>query len=633
MATPKKIAEIKSKLEAIKKINDNPNLAVDDIYDKYLKDLPSTDQLFGKKLDDFLEKRRKKRDNNKDIFAQIIDIADSFLETHRNVEGSDKFMSKQRLKIHAIDSLRITLKSSKSIISTNVKNIFFAGDGICGTNKSISGITMDSVTILPKEIDFLNMLTISPDSNSGKIMYEPASPDLKRQKVNRELFNSFTGPSYQFDTINNKTLFTSTWDSTNQAFNISGLTQGLSVQVEDFFNDYYSSIEFPDINGIIKTAMLLTIQNDGTDPLQFNVGLNKLERLLKKLFTLCGTPQNPNKLVNQNATDLFNENDQELDYYFDFETVEGVDFETEDARLRNVLKFKDCNNFEIPANSAHIEDFVYLTDKKTINDVVNKTLSKAATDAFEKSDSSIPLANFHLSLFNNFILNLPKALMSCILSPKLILPIVIIYKLFVSVGNQVIQITDLMKRLSKLFYGIIKDLFWKFLREFWKLLKVDLSVFVSKLVAKIIKNKYKRYVAIINSIIKLLEKILQTNIDNCSDLFSAILNTITTAISATGGFNVPGVLLGFSDFLPGYSQDRAFLNIVERMESAGVPTGPLFGEANDLLSVIKSTIDGHIEENDTNGFVKVSNKEMIIPTPVGPVIIPPGILNSVGKLF
>jgi hypothetical protein len=34
---------------------------------------------------------------------------------------------------------------------------------------------------------------------------------------------------------------------------------------------------------------------------------------------------------------------------------------------------------------------------------------------------------------------------------------------------------------------------------------------------------------------------------------------------------------------------------------------------------------------DTHGFVKVANKEMIIPSPMGPIIIPPGLLNSSGK--
>ena len=69
------------------------------------------------------------------------------------------------------------------------------------------------------------------------------------------------------------------------------------------------------------------------------------------------------------------------------------------------------------------------------------------------------------------------------------------------------------------------------------------------------------------------------------------------------------------------------------MESAGISMGPIFGEDNNLPKIIKSIIDGNSEEIDMNSFLKVTNKEMIIPSPAGPIIIPPGLLTSVGKLI
>ena len=60
---------------------------------------------------------------------------------------------------------------------------------------------------------------------------------------------------------------------------------------------------------------------------------------------------------------------------------------------------------------------------------------------------------------------------------------------------------------------------------------------------------------------------------------------------------------------------------------------PLYGESNDLPIIIKSILDGQINEMDANSFIKVSNKLVTIPTPIGPIQIPPGILNSTGKLF
>jgi hypothetical protein len=625
--------KIKAKLEAIKKINDNPKKATDDLFDAYLKDLPSTDKLFGNKLDSFLEKRKRKKENKKDIFSELMDIAEGFLGSNNsNVAGSDKLFSKGKIKKYAIDSCRITLENAKPIILESVKKVFFEGEGICGANSDMS---IDTITIKPKEIDFLNMLTLDPSSSSGKIMYEPQGSSVGKQKVNRSLYDSFNSGPYQFDTNNNLTLFTSTWDSGSQQFNISGLTQGglNPVKVEDFFNDYYSNIELPDITGITKTAMLMTIQGDGGESVLFKDGMKNLNRLLQKLFALCNSETNRNSVANQNAVDLFDENDEVLEFYFDFNDVEGIDLDDEDAISRGVLKFRDCDNFEIPVNTDNIEDFVYLSStSNNINNVVDDTLRKAAKDAAEQSD--LPLINLNLSLLNTFILQLPKALIGSLLSPKIFLPIVIIYKLFKSALAQ-LDVKELMRKLSKLFGVIVKQLFWRFLREFWQFIKRDLIIFLRKLVAKILKNKYRRYVTIVKSLINFLSRLRTIpNFDNCSTLFEAITAAIEASLAGTKSFNLPGILLGLSDTVsPGYSQDRALLNITERLEKAGVPMGPLYGDSNKLVDVIKGIVDGHTEEMDTNGFVKVSNKKMTIPTPVGPIVIPPGILNSSGKII
>ena len=625
--------KLKSKIEAIKKINDDPQGTVDSLYDSYLSDLPSTDQLFGKKLDDFLEKRRKKKENNKDIFAELVDITEGFLGLNKKVAPNDKLFSKGRLKQHAISATKKTLESSKDVVLSSVKKVFFAADGICGTDTTIG---VDSIKLKPKEFDFLNILTVSPTSTVGQIVYEK-TPSKNKEQVNRELYSSFTDPNgYTFNSNNNNTLFQMVWSDSTQEFNVTGLTQGGGVgdpKVESFLNEYYSNIEFPDIDHIVKTSMLMTLQGDGSESTLFNQSLNDVNRLIKKLCAVCGTPTNRNNIQSQNAVDLFDENDEDIESYFNFDDVEGIDLDDEDARFRKVLKFTDCNNFEIPVNTSMLEDFVFLSSKKNLNELVNSTISRTATDAYLQSDSSIPEINFNLNLLNLFILNLPKALLMSVLSPKIFLPIIIIYKVLKSLANQTIDVLSTMKNLSKLFYGVVKEIFWKFITEFWKLVKVDLLAFVLKLVKKILKNKYKRYVVIITALIALLIKILQDGLDNCYDLFNVILSTIQGALSTKAILNVPGILLGLSDKLPGYSQDRAYLNISERLQKAGIDLSPIYGEGNDIPAMIKSIIDGNTEELDVNSFVSVSNKEIIIPTPIGPVIIPPGILNSSGKLM
>ena len=94
-------------------------------------------------------------------------------------------------------------------------------------------------------------------------------------------------------------------------------------------------------------------------------GFNDLNRLLAKLCAMCGNPKN-GKIPN--ATTEFNENDEDVQSYFDFDDVEGVDLDDEKDRLDKVLKFRDCNNFKIPINAtknkSHCIDFIFYFKKR-----------------------------------------------------------------------------------------------------------------------------------------------------------------------------------------------------------------------------------------------------------------------------
>jgi hypothetical protein len=632
--------KLQSKIEAVKKINDEPQLAINGISDKYLNNIPSIDNIVGKKADQLNSTVNKKIENTKDIFKDMIDIVSQFMGTDKNSKGVDgvpiNSATNSKIKQHAISAMNTTLNSAKEIVVKNLSEALFMSEGICGSE---SVFNVDKITLKPDEFDFLDSLTIDPDSNCGKIIYEPKLPYKNKEKVNREMYLSFGGTPYTFTSNNGKDLFTAPWSGGSQSFIISGLTQGVTgvTKVQNFISDYYSTMEFPDINHIIKTSMLLTIQGGqqfGSSK-KFDISLNKVMRLIKKLMAICGSPNNTDLLKNQNPVGMFNQSDEDTEYYFNFDDVEGIDLEDEDDRYRRVLRFRDCYNFEIPSDSNHIEDFIYLSKNKDPKLAVDDILKKVAMDVSQQSNSGLSVSIFLNNLLNDFILNLPKALIITIMSGKLFLPLVILYKIFkTGLTTTYLNIDDLIKKFYKAIVKTVKELFWLFIKEFWRLIKIDLLAFVSKLVQKIIKNKYKRYLTIITSLISILKKILDSEIDNCFSLFQTILNTLTTSLSMKTPMSVPSVLLLLSESLPGFSQDRAYMNIMERIESYGIPTGPLYGESNDIGKIVKSIIDGHTEEHDTNGFIKTTNSLPIISGNAGgPIVIPPGILNVVGKSF
>jgi hypothetical protein len=618
--------KIKAKISAFKRISDNPNSLIDNIYDCYKDQLESTNGIVKKNITDFKSKLKGGTQNKKDIFEEVIDIAESFLGTSKEdpVNPKIKPLVKSKILKYAKESSHITLRSSKQILIDEVQKNFFGGTGLCDPNKTL-GIT--SINLSPKTFDFVNMLKVDPNSISGKLMYEGTTIGVDGDiKFNKELYSTFDSLSaYDFKSKDGNTLFSLGWNASTQEYTISGLTA--ANQIGDFLNNYYNTIEYPDIEHIFKTAMSMTLGGDGTEPSSFTLGMKNLNRLTSKLFSICGSPANNDPLLN-NTSNLLNEDEYDVQNYFDFDDIEGIDLDDEDARSRQVLKFRDCGNFEVPFNSNYMEDFTYLLDKKNLDENVINTLNKAARNAYEQSDSSVSIDGFQLSLTSAYILKLPKAIVTCLLSPKMFFPIALTYNIIK--GSIPVYAKDLMKSLSNLFFNLIKSLFWKFIKEFWKFIKKELLDFVKKIAEKIQLNKLKKIKTIIQVLINFLTKLLETNIGSCTDIFNAVLNTLTASINKKINIPIPGLLLLLAEELPGFSTDRAYMGAIERLEAAGINTGPIYGTENKLPSLVKGIIDAYSSEEDDNSYIMGAIKPSIIPSGPGGALLTG---NIVAKKF
>ena len=188
MANPQR-ALIRAKLDAIKKLADEKPTYVDDVFDLVKDQMPDIDGSIKRKIDDFKDKRKAKQTQKKDIFGELIKTFEGFLGSNEtnSVNSNQKPVVKNKLKYYAKESSNITLRESKQIVMDSVKKSFFSGGGICGSN---SLMPSNNVDISPKEIDFLSMLKVAPDSNTGQIMYE-TSDNTGFIKMNKELYNTF----------------------------------------------------------------------------------------------------------------------------------------------------------------------------------------------------------------------------------------------------------------------------------------------------------------------------------------------------------------------------------------------------------------------------------------------------------
>jgi hypothetical protein len=625
--------EIKSKISAIQKLNDNPNSLSNDVYNNYKDDLSSTNGVVQKSVNDFTSKLKGGTQNKKDIFSEIIDTVSGVLGVNKEDPTNPKSKPLVQTKIlkYSRDSARTTIQSSKQIIIDEIKKSFFGGTGICAANMPLGATNID---ISPKAFDFVNLLKVSPDSITGKVMYEgTVDLGLGDIKFNRELYKNFDTTGYTFDTKDGNNLFTLQWNSGTQMYNVGNLNS--SIHVGDFVEKYYSTIEYPNVEDVLKNSMQMILQGDGSEPSSFKNGMNDLNRLTTKLCSICGTPHSKavSPLLNTAAAQL-TEDEVDTQSYFDFDDVEGIDMDDENARYRNVLKFVDCNNFEVPMNPNHMEDFAYLLDSKTIDENIDDTLKKAAIDAYDQSNGAITSDSFHSSLLNSYILKLPKAIISSVLSPKIFFPLALTYKAVKNppVSGSTSTAKGLMKELSNLFFNIVKSLFWRFIKEFWGYVKKDLLNFIKNIAEQILLNKVKRYKAIVLALMSILTRALQSNIASCAEIFNIVLQTITMALNKSVKIPIPGLLLVLSEELPGFSADRAYMNAIERLEAAGIDTGPIYGSTNTLPSVVKGIIDAYSGEVDENSYVKIALKPVVVASGPGGTLLTP-LVEGVGKLM
>jgi len=193
-----------------------------------------------------------------------------------------------------------------------------------------------------------------------------------------------------------------------------------------------------------------------------------------------------------------------------------------------------------------------------------------------------------------------------LITPKMFLPFVIIYKQFVLTGQQLsLDAKSIMLKLKNIFTCLIHQLFWKFIREFWKKVKADLKNFLIKIVQKILKDKLKRYYLVIQALIKLLRKVIEDGINNCADLIQLIGDAINVALTASGNLPIPNILLLIADQLPGFSAVKATMDITKKMEAMGIPTGDVNGETNFHILSHAAATEGFADNLAVTPFISI----------------------------
>ena len=519
----------------------------------------------------------------------------------------------------------------------------------------------DGIYIPVESIDFFSNLKNSPDTPFGKMFYEKPIPSadptfnkqmyqiMETQNLNKS-YSQINGKNYLGKSGQN--LFDFQYTKQN-SFGVTGdyfrmllLNRENDVNnVGEFLSDYYSTIKLIDP---VDVAMQLTNIVSGAININSQIGIGEVTNqsqfmlIAQRVLGLCFDSRQE---IDVSGTAKIAELDGVDDSFFEFTEVDLRNIDIEISNVQNgVMEFVDCDNVKLPVDSeslvSQIIDFRDNVDTQTTEQQVNSINNILNSIAQNPQWAPLLPSNFNagVAIDKNIIKKIPLAIAAGILSPKVLLPLYTLlsvvqsgatytYNQQVTTTNEVIQSgnsnttqgsnivadgKDFLKKYKKFSIDTISLINNEFLKVLFDELKRDILLLVAAVLKDVNKSQRLKRYAIILKLIQLALIIAQLVNDyrKCKSLMSNILLLLDT-INGLGPKqlisrdNIPAPLLYLSQFLPGYSPERATINTIELLQGLGIPTGTLpDGSPNLMLLYNLMSNKGVDTENAENGKIQ-----------------------------
>jgi hypothetical protein len=389
-------------------------------------------------------------------------------------------------------------------------------------------------------------------------------------------------------------------------------------KVSEFLKDYFSTIKLFD-----ETNFFANLMNQLTGAISIkkgdgNADLEDLQKILLIIQRILGLCFDNTKEIDVSGIAKLSENDNVDESFFEFTDIDlrVIDSRVSDIKL-GVVEFEECDNVKLPVDTESIvtalNNLVFVDGKNNSNSIDD---ASNLTDVLTKNPDWFPIQiNIDLSFLKEF----PKAMVSTILSPKVVLPLMITTKsLGQNLDLQISSFMDFAKNLKSFFIKLASKIGEIFVKILFDIIKKDILSLVQSINLDILRNLNNKKLNIILTLTELLISISKIIKDfrECKSVIDDLLNALKLA---SRGFNddIPLPLLISSRLLSGYSSERAFLNVIANFEELGLPTGTMpDGSPNLMLASIKATLDGADKENSSNGKLQVAVLPLSI-TPIG----------------
>lgn len=568
----------------------------------------------------------------KNQFEQLLDISNI---SGGNGSGSPSYI--KRLLIRTIKNVQprlrtIVIKDCLTALGCDQQQTYTSGP----------------VYVKVSSIDLFNRLLIDPQDEVGAIIYEKALPQPGQIpfSMNRELhLLTQTSTSYLHKGKSGQDLCTIKYYDLHPTLGTSGPWYEVNLsgartnplRVGEFMVDYYDTIrmaEDTDIIGSIMESLSGAISmkiNAGTSQVE---NASKAELILARILGLCFDSGGSNGEIDTSGIAKIAELDGVDDSFFEFTDIDlrNIDIRTANIK-RGVIQFEDCDNIDLPVNFNEI-----VSALGQLNFYEGSEFENAAnniSDVLANNPAWIGVGinvDPQVVVDTNFIKLITNGMIGALITPKMILPIIVMYKaLGNTLADNIKSFVDFAKIFKKFFINLVSKVGAIFVEELFKLIKEDILKLVQQVLRDIVKERIVKKYAMILKLLALLLAIigLITDYRKCKNLIDdllALLNLLNIPGLSSG---IPLPILYAAQLLDGYSESRAFIGAIEEMQSLGIPTGAMpSGAPNfDLLGKFGQMKAMALEDAENNK----------LQVAVGPLVVTPAFLtvptSSYGKKF
>jgi hypothetical protein len=522
-----------------------------------------------------------------------------------------------------------------------------------------------------QSLDIINLLKEMPNDATGKIRYEKPTPSvtqnlfkpyggLKPFPMNKEMnlrldtdtsYLETYGKNYQGES--QRALFDFAYSTTNEfgetqdcykimLWNKNSDNDDPAIaknskdnKVGEFLQDYYGTIKIFDsvdfATAIIQVLLGAIKIPVGYDELNDN---NKAYKIIQRILGMCFDSR---REIDVSGVAKVAELDGVDDTFFELTEVDLRQIEIKIDNIQNgVVEFEDCGNVKLPIDFntilGELTNFRDVVDDQNIEEQV-KSLENILNSISENPEFKVYAPNLNLKdVFNKDILKqIPLALASAIISPKVLLPIFTLLKVvqsnattstnqLINSGNTVAtnvnsivnNQTDFLITFKKFNIEVISKIGALYIKTLFEILKKDILLLIRLIISDIARSEIAKRNLIIQSSLQALPGIITliSAIDDykkCKSLVDEILLLIDTIKKLPNLRPIPSPILALRAFLPGTSPERETINTIQYMQELGLPTEPLpDGSPNKMIQFISSAFNGKAKENAESGKTLVT---------------------------